>query len=111
MQGDPIDGFVDKLIDEKKLPGLDDETRIQIAADLKELLMANINKALIYAVPEDKTEELYALLDETPIDQEKIQQYIEQQVDAKQIMTEELLRFRDLYLDNEQLRGEAEEVE
>lgn len=111
MQADPIDGFVDKLIDEKKLPGLDDETRLQIAADLKELLMANINKALIYAVPEGKTEELNEMLGETPIDQEKIQQYIEQHVDAKQIMAEELLRFRDLYLDAEQLRGKAEEVE
>lgn len=98
MQSDPIDGFVDKLIEEKQLPGLDDETRVQVAADIKELLMANINKALLLAVPEEKTEELNTMLSEQPIDQDRVQQFIEQNVDAQQVMRDELLRFRDLYL-------------
>lgn len=98
MQNDPIDVFIGNLIEEKKLPGLDEETRVQVAADLKELLMANINKALIQAVPEENLDELEGFLDNQSADQAGIQQFIEQHVDVKQIMQNELVLFRSLYL-------------
>lgn len=98
MNGDPLDDFIDKLINEKNLSGLDDEARPIVATELKELLIANINKAIISEFPEEKAEELNAMMDAVDSDPEQVRKFLESNVDAQRITAEELMRFRSLYL-------------
>jgi hypothetical protein len=98
MQGDPVDEFIDKLIKEKNLTSLDDEMRARVASELKELVMSNINKAIVQQIPEEKAKELTELLDDQNTNEEQLQGFVESVVDVKKITAMELARFRNAYL-------------
>lgn len=98
MQGDPVDEFIDKLIKEKNLTSLDDEMRSRVASELKELVMSNINKAIVQQIPEEKAKELTELLDDEGTTEEQLQGFVEANVDVAKITAMELARFRNAYL-------------
>jgi len=101
MAGDELDKFVEEILEAKKLPGvIDDEVRQQLHADLKNNLLDQINKALINALPEEKIDELNALLDDDLVTEEKVQKLIAQSgIDVQRITTQTMILFRSLYLE------------
>lgn len=99
MGPDELDTFINDILDDKKLPGLDEEVRAQLARDLRQRLLDQINRAIIEALPEDKLGELDAAMDRSDVSEEHIQRLIiDSGIDIKRITVETMLRFRDLYL-------------
>lgn len=97
---DPLDTIIDQILNEKNIASMDAEVRAQLAADLKERLLDQINRAVIDALPAEKVTELDALLDAgDPVTDQQLQQLVQESgVDVQRITTETILRFRDLYL-------------
>jgi FKBP-type peptidyl-prolyl cis-trans isomerase (trigger factor) len=99
MVPDEFDTFINGILDDKKLPGLDDEVRAQLVRDLRQRLLDQINRAVIEALPEDKLVELDAAMDNPDVSEDQVQRLIvDSQIDVKRITAETMLRFRDLYL-------------
>lgn len=97
---DPLDTIIDQILNEKNIASMDAEVRTQLAADLKERLLDQINRAVIDALPAEKVTELNALLDAgDPVTDQQLQQLVQDSgLDVQRITTETILRFRDLYI-------------
>ena len=103
MEGNELDQFVNQLIEDKNITGLTPEGREQVASELKELVTEEINRAVLTTMPDNKLDELSALMDSGDFTSDDMQKFIaESGVDLKQITTETLLYFRAFYLGNEQ---------
>ena len=99
MQRDQLDTFIDNILAEKKLTGVSDEVRVQLAADLRESLLDQINRALIAALPETSLQGFNEILDNESATQQEMQDYIVAQgVNVQQITLDTMLRFAELYL-------------
>ncbi len=104
MAQDELDTFVESLIERKKLKGLTPEGREDIKTELKELLVEQINRAIIDALPEDKLDELDKLTSQENYNPEDAQKIIaDSGVNVAKITTETLLYFEAFYL------GQSEE--
>jgi hypothetical protein len=108
MQGDELDQFVRDMLAAKNLPGLeDDNVRDQFVDDLKEEILAQVDRAIVQAIPEDKLDGFNALLDDDATSDEALQSYVAQcGVDTQQVATDTMTRFRELYLTQPGARGD-----
>jgi hypothetical protein len=106
MEGDELDKFVAEILEAKQLPGVvDEEVRQQLANDLKNNLLTEINKALINAMPDEKIDQLNTILDDPSVTEEKIQDFVMQSgIDIRRITTQTMILFRSLYLETPEER-------
>ena len=94
-----ITQFIEQLLKDKKLPQLDEEVRQQLVNDLSNRLIDVINRRLIEAMPNNEVEIFTGLLDQKPIEPEKVRAYIEAKVpNQQQITLDAMMEFRTLYL-------------
>lgn len=99
MAEDELDKFIDEIITRKQLPGVTEDVRVQLVADLKNRLLEQINRALIDALPDDKLDEFNNLLDLGTNSDDELQQFMSQSgVDVQNVTVKTMLLFRDLYL-------------
>ncbi len=91
--------FVDKLVDEKKLPeGLDGEVIDQIKADLFSQVENRINALIISNLSPEKLEEFNKLLDQD-ISDEEMHKFCEENIPMlDQKIASELIVFKQTYL-------------
>lgn len=95
---DQLDIFIADIIEKKQLPGITEEAKVDLAAEMKERLLDMIDRALITALPEDKVPELTALA-ESDAAPEALQQFIiDSGVDVEEVTAHTLVQFRDFYL-------------
>ena len=98
MDQDALSKFISDIIDAKGYKTLDSDVRRQLEQDLKNRLLDQIDRAVLRALPENKSDGFNELLDRDASKQE-IQQYVATSgVDTKKITLETMLRFRSLYL-------------
>ena len=92
-----IDSFVDRLVDEKGLLGLDDEVLTQVKSDLTSRVEDKINAVILANMPDSKLEEFSQVLETgTP---ETIQAFCASTVpNLENIVAQALLSFRDTYV-------------
>ena len=97
-----IDGFIDGILKEKGMTDAMDGVYRELHADMKIRLMDQIDRAVLDAMPEEKIDELNALMDSNPNATDEDLQAIVQSsgVNAATVTAKTLLRFRDLYLGN-----------
>jgi len=95
-----LEEFVDTILTEKNLPGLSDDARPEVIADMVLTLRELIDRAVIEALPEDKLDELNKkLADDPTVSREQISELIAASgVDIEHITADTLLKFRELYL-------------
>lgn len=94
-----VEKFIDQLIVDKQLSGVDDEVRVQLKADLMQSLLDQIDRAAIDALPENKAEELSSKLDDENFSADDVTKFIQDSgVDMQQVSLVTMLRFRDLFL-------------
>lgn len=99
MAGGELDRFIADILEAKKLSGITDDVRAQLISDLKQTLLDQINRALIEALPEEKLNEFNAMLDDSNVTDDAIQQFIMNSgVDVQKVTTQTMLLFRGLYL-------------
>ena len=97
-----ISRFADSLIDAKGLGGLDDERKAKIKAEIEEKTVDTINQAIIYALPEDKFEELEALSDRENVTAAEVSELIKNSgVDVQKIVTKTMEKIQKSFLDGE----------
>ncbi len=101
MAGDELDRFIGDMLAEKDLPGLHDDEEVfeELAKDLKQRLLDQIDRAVIDALPDERVDDLNALMDQSETTDVQIHEFIVSAgVDTKQVAIDTMLRFRDLYL-------------
>jgi len=97
MDQDSLDLFVEKLIEEKNYPELDEEVIAQMKSDLKDRAEEHINGAILAAMPPEKLEEFDKVLDAA--DADEIQKFCSENIqDSDQVAAMALINFRNSYL-------------
>ena len=99
MKDDNFDRFVNSLIAEKDLKGLTPEGREQVAAELKNLIAEEVNRALLMELSDDKLDELDKRMNDGPLSETEMQDFLlDSGVDVPKITTKTLMYFRSFYL-------------
>lgn len=95
---DNLDKFINDILEEKKLSGVDNEVRKQLALDMKKRLLDQIDRAVINDLTNEQAKQLTNMID-AGADDAEIQKFIvDSGVDTKTVTARTMLRFRDLYL-------------
>jgi len=93
-----LDPFVDKLIEEKGLDGLEKEVLDQIKVDLKDRIEDVINAKVVEKLPPEKLEEFEKLLDQNTSAQ-ATQKFVKDNIpDLEEVLARVFLNFRQTYL-------------
>lgn len=96
---DPIDQFLNQILDEKKITGDTPEVRKQLVADLRGRLMNQIDRAMINALNAEQLDKLSSMLDQDGMSDEQLQSFFKESgVDGQQVALDTMLRFRSYYL-------------
>jgi uncharacterized membrane protein YheB (UPF0754 family) len=97
-QGLDLESYVDKLLEEKKLPeGLEQDVLDQMRKDLMKRVQNRINAAILANLTEDQMEEFNKLLDED--NEENTQKFLEENIaDFAEMIATELIVFKQTYL-------------
>ena len=94
---DPLEVFLDRLIEEKGFAGVEPEVLIEVKNDLRVRAEDRINASILASLPPDKLEEFERLLDGAT--DEEIQQFCQSNIaDYDQVVAAALVGFRDTYL-------------
>ena len=102
-----LEEFVDTMLTEKNLPGLSNDVRPGVIAEMVQVINDLVNRAVLNALPDDKSEELSRLIDNPDTNLGQVQQLIQDSgIDITQITIDTMTRFRELYLAGPQ--GEAQ---
>ena len=96
-----INLFIEGLIAEKGVDAPTEEIHQAVHADLKTQLMAELDRALVSALPDDKLEELYKITESSDkaVDPNLVAQYISDSgVDATSVIGNTIKQFGEAYL-------------
>lgn len=89
--------FINQILDEKALPGLDDEIRQQLVEDMTQRLLDQINRAIVEAVPAVKLAEFEKIA--TEANDDKLQEFFaDNSIDTQTITVNAMVNFKNLYL-------------
>lgn len=92
-----LEAFVDRLLEEKGLEGLDTDVLAQVRTDLMSRLEDRVNAAILAHMPEDELPAFSKLLDSG--DAAEIQKFCAKHVpDLENVVAAELLGFRETYV-------------
>ena len=97
---DPVDQFLNQILDEKEIAGSEDpEVRRQLIDDLRSRLMSQIDREMINALNAEQLEQLSNMLDKDDLTDAEIQDFFRQSgVNGQQVALETMMRFRTYYL-------------
>lgn len=94
---DSLDVFVDRLIEEKELIGLDTEVLAQVKTDLLDRVEDRVNATIVEHIPVDKLDYFEQLVNRS--DQKEIQSFCHRNIPGlDEIIAKELVDFRNTYL-------------
>lgn len=92
-----LEGFAEKLLEERGVDGLDLETREQMKKDLTSRLEDRVNAGLIQKLAPQYLEEAERLIDEG--NAEQVQKFFQGHIaDIAEVIATELMMFRQEYL-------------
>ena len=100
-----VSQFMDSLLEEKGITDLDDETREALKRDMIERLMAQIDTALINALPEDKLNEFNSKIDDPDFtNADATQFFVDAGLDVQKIALQTMIEFRMLYIGGNEMK-------
>ncbi len=92
-----IQQFIDRIIQEKNLPNLDDDTLARIKTDLADRIENQINAAMVATLPPEHLPEFERILETAS--QDAIQKFCDAHIpNLPEVIAATLLRFRQIYL-------------
>ena len=96
---DPVDQFLGQILDEQQLIIDTPEARQQIIADMRALLMDQIDQAMVNELNDEQLDSLDQLLDQPDLQDSQIQEFFRQcGINGERVAMETMLRFRQYYL-------------
>lgn len=96
---DPVDRFLGQILDEQRLIIDAPEARQQIIADMRVLLMDQIDQAMVNELNDEQLDSLDQLLDQSDLQDSQIQEFFRQcGINGERVAMETMLRFRQYYL-------------
>ncbi len=97
-----LNHFIMDLINEKNLPGLTDERKAEIANEMQDLLIEQINRAIVDALPDEVLDKLNERMGQPDFDEAEMQKIVaDSGIDVEKITADTLVRFRAFYLGTE----------
>lgn len=94
-----IHEFMNQLLIDKGITGIDDDVRQRLIEDMTTMLLDQIDQNAIAALPDDKADELNAKLESGELKDEQVSDFMtEAGVDLQQISLTTMIQFRELYL-------------
>ena len=94
----PLDEFVDRLLDEKNLPDLPEAVVKEMRQDLVKRLNDTLNAKVIAAMSDEQVEKFNQMMDADASDEE-VQKYVESTIDEPEnFVAGVMLEFRRSYL-------------
>ncbi|MBQ6410074.1 hypothetical protein IJI18_02350 [Candidatus Saccharibacteria bacterium] len=97
-----IDDFLESLLKKKGLSDVDPEIKKDLMADMRNQLEAQLNRAAIQSLSEEKAQELANLIGKPDFTTEKLTEFMQKSgVDFEKIALETLQQFKKLYLGEE----------
>ncbi len=101
MDSKELDSFIDDILKQKNYQSVSEEGYKAMKDEMKGILVEQINKAALMAMPDEKLDELNARLDDGSIQPDQISTFVaESGVDLAKITTETMIYFRSPYLAN-----------
>ncbi len=94
-----LNNFIMDLINEKNLPGLTDERKAEIANEMQDLLIEQINRAIVDVLPDEVLDKLNERMGQPDFDEAEMQKIVaDSGIDVEKITADTLVRFRAFYL-------------
>ncbi len=96
---DKIHEFMGNLLDQKGITDIEEDARQHLIEDMTEMLMQQIDRAAIDALPEEKAIELANGLQDGSIKEEDVPNFMKESgLNLEEISLVTMMRFKDLYL-------------
>lgn len=94
-----IDNFIDTILKEKGITGLEPDVESDLKAEMKERLLDQINKAAVMELSEEKAAELAELADKPDFTNEKMTEFMQNSgVNLTNVVAGTMIKFRSFYL-------------
>ena len=94
-----IDNFIDTILKEKGITGLEPDVESDLKAEMKERLLGQINKAAVMELSEEKAAELAELVDKPDFTNEKMTEFMQNSgVNLTNVVADTMIKFRSFYL-------------
>lgn len=103
MEIQTIDDFIDQLLIDKGITGLEPEIEEDLKNEMKTRLTDQINKAAVMQLSEEKADELAKLVDDPDFSNEQMAEFMQNSgVNLTEVTLDTMLNFRNLYLNTEE---------
>lgn len=94
-----IDNFIDTILKEKGITGLEPDVESDLKAEMEERLLGQINKAAVMELSEEKAAELAELVDKPDFTNEKMTEFMQNSgVNLTNVVADTMIKFRSFYL-------------
>lgn len=94
-----LNSFIIDLINEKSFPGLTDERKAEIANEMQDLLIEQINRAIVDALPDEVLDKLNERMEQPDFNEAEMHKIVaDSGIDVGKITADTLVRFRAFYL-------------
>lgn len=94
-----LDAFVMQMLMDKGIADAGEEAVAKFHEDLKTMLVEEINRSLLAALPEEKLNQISASAENGELNTESLTQAIEESgIDTAKITEETMMKFREIYL-------------
>lgn len=104
--------FCEQLMVDKGLENLEGEERDEARKQLKEALTLEINKSILAALPDEKFDELDRQMEDGALSEEAVMKAVDEaNLDLNKITEETMTKFRELYLEGDEKKAEAQAEE
>ena len=96
---DPVDLFIEQIVDQKNLAGVTPEIKQQVVTELKGRLMDQIDRAMIDSLNNEQLDKFNTLLDSQNTTDQQLQDFFATSgIDSQQVVLDTMLKFREFYL-------------
>ena len=97
-----VDDFIEGLLTEKGVSIDDPEIKAEVVKDMREKLEAEVNRACIQALSEEKAKELAGKIDDPSFTTDQMTEFMRNSgVNMEEIAAKTMQRFRSFYLNGE----------
>jgi hypothetical protein len=105
---DKLDEFIAQIIDAKQLPGLTEEVRTDLIADLRKQLLNMIDRALVESLSDEDIDAFTEYMEQADLPDDAAERFLaDHGVDVEKVTARVMLQFRDAYLQTYEERNEA----